>query len=157
MRKVAFISGHSSIKKVMLYECVDGVYVFGYDCLQDTGCISDYLQDTLEAAEEFCKNKYEVDSHDWIMIADPLDDCQDDFIMPTRVKGKEQGNPEWGKFQTLVNGHWLDLETSGKTQSFDGLTVNERLVVTGLMTEFDLALQNDSAKADKILLQLRSS
>ncbi len=138
----------------MLYECLDGVYVFGYDCLQDAGSISDYLQYTLEAAEEFCKDEYGVDSNDWISIADPIDNCQDDFILPTRVKGRERGNPEWGHFQTLVNGHWVDLATSSKTQSFEGLTFNERLFVTGLMEEFELALQNDSVKADKMLLQL---
>jgi hypothetical protein len=73
MRKIAFTTGHDSVKKVMLYECSDGVYVFGYDCLQDTSSISDYIQNTVEDAEDFCKTEYKIDSNNWILIADPID------------------------------------------------------------------------------------
>lgn len=61
MRKIAFTTGHDNVKKVMLFECSDGVYVFGYDCLQDKASSSDYLQDTVEDAEDFCRNEYNLD------------------------------------------------------------------------------------------------
>lgn len=155
MRKVAFTSGQDTIKKVMLYECSDGVYVFGYDCLQDTASISDYLQDTIKMAEDFCKDEYNIDNENWILIADPLDNCQDDFILPTKVKGKENGNPEWGHFQTLIDNRWVDIGTLDKTQSFDGMTVNERLFVSGLIDEFDSSKISDKQKARKILCSLQ--
>ena len=155
MRKVAFTSGQDSVKKVMLYECSDGVYVFGYDCLQDTASISDYLQDTVEDAEDFCKNEYNIDSSNWILITDPIDNCQHDFILPTKVKGKENGNPEWGYFQTLIDNRWVDIGTSDKTQNFGGMTVNERLFVSGLINEFDKSKINDKTKAKQILSALQ--
>lgn len=155
MRKVAFTSGHDTIKKVMLYECADGVYVFGYDCLQDTASISDYLQDTVEDAEDFCEEEYNINSSDWILIAAPLDNCQHDFILPTKVKGKENGNAKWGYFQTLVDNRWVDIGTSDRTQDFGGMTVNERLFVSGLINEFDNSKINDKTKAKQILSALQ--
>jgi biofilm protein TabA len=154
MRQVAFVKRHNNIKKVMLYECLDGVYVFWYDCLQDTSSISDYLYETMEEAENFCKDEYEIDNDDWISIAEPVENCQHDFIFPTRVKGKENGNPEWGHFQTLVDGRWIEIKNLDKIQNFNGMTGNERLFVSGLLGEFDLAQQNDKAKAKKILSSL---
>lgn len=155
MRKIAFTSGQDNIKKVMLYDSSDGVYVFGYDCLQDTASISDYLQDTVEDAEDFCRDEYNLDSYNWISIADPLANCQHDFILPTRVKGKENNNPEWGHFQTLVDDCWVDIGTLDKTHSFGGMTVNERLFVSGLTDEFDKSKISDKTKAKQILRSLQ--
>jgi hypothetical protein len=155
MRKVAFTSGQDGVRKVMLYECSDGVYVFGYDCLQDSSSISDYFQDTVEAAEDFCKNTYNIETYNWILIADPLDNCQHDFILPTKLKGKENGNPEWGHFQTLVDNSWLNNGLSNKTQSFGGMTVKERLFVSGLIDEFDKSKISDKMKAKQILRSLQ--
>lgn len=155
MRKVAFTTGHDSIKKIILYECSDGVYVFGYDCLQDTSSISDYLQDTVADAEEFCKEEYNIQSNDWMIIGSPLHNCQDDFILPTKVKGKEKGKPEWGHFQTLVDNRWVDIGTLEKTQSFNGMTVNERLFVSGLINEFEKSKTSDKRKAKQILRSLQ--
>ncbi len=135
----------------MLYECSDGVYIFGYDCLQDTSSISDHLQDTVEDAEDFCKEEYNIGSSNWILIADPLKDCQHDFIMPTKIKGKENNNPEWGHFQTLIDGFWHDIKTFDKTRSFDGMTVNERLLISGLIDEFYKSKISDNKKAKQIL------
>lgn len=155
MRKVAFTSGQDSVKKVMLYDCSDGVYVFCYDCLQDTASISDYLQDTVEDAEDFCRKEYNLDNDNWIFIADPLDNCQHDFILPTRIKGKENGDLEWVHFQTFIDGRWVDLGTLDRTQSFGGMTVNERLFVSGLIDDFDKSKISDKTKAKQILRSLQ--
>lgn len=155
MRKVAYTSGQESVKKVMLYGCSEGVYIFGYDCLQDTASISDYFQDTIEDAEDFCRNEYHLESDNWILIADPADNCQHDFILPTRIKGKENGHPEWGNFETLIDGRWVEIGTSDKIQSFGGMTVNERLFVSGLIAEFEKSKFSDKAKAKRILRSLQ--
>lgn len=155
MRKVAFTKGHNSVKKVMLYDCPDGVYVFGYDCLQDTSSISDFLHETVEDAEDFCRDEYNLESSNWVLISDPLDNCQHDFILPTRVKGKDNGNPEWGHFQILMDDRWVGIGTLDKTQSFGGMTVNERLFVSGLIDEFDKSKLNEKTKAKQILRALQ--
>ena len=108
-----------------------------------------------EDAEDFCKDTYNIESDSWILIAEPLDNCQHDFILPTRVKGKENGNPEWGHFQTLVDGRWFEIGTIDKTQSFGGMTVNERLFVSGLIDEFDKCKISDKPRAKQILRSLQ--
>lgn len=155
MRKIAFTSGQDNVKKVMIYGCSDGVYVFCYDCLQDTSSMSDYFQDTVEAAEDFCRDEYNLESENWILIPDPLDDCQHDFILPTMVKIGGDGNPEWGHFQTLVDGRWIDIGTSDKTQSFDSMTVDERLLVSRLLEEFEKSKISDKKRARQILRALQ--
>lgn len=155
MRKVAFTSGQATVRKVMIYESSEGVFVFSYDCLEDSVSIFDFLHDTLDDAEDFCKAQFNLVSDDWILISDPLPTCQHDFILPTRVKGQENGNPEWGCFQKLVDDRWDDIDTLGKTQSFSGMTVNERLVLSGLISEFDKSKISDKLKAKQILLALQ--
>jgi hypothetical protein len=81
MRKVAFIEGPGRVRKVMLYECSEGVYVFCCDCLQDASSISDQLLDTIKGVEDFCADKYNIQIDHWISIPDPLDGCQHDFIL----------------------------------------------------------------------------
>ena len=43
------------------------------------------------------------------------------------------------------------IKAINKVEGIDGMTVNERLYVCGLMDEFDKALIDDKTKAKKIL------
>ena len=54
----------------------------------------------------------EIDERGWIDIDDPLPDCQHDTFLPIRIKGREQGNPEWGKYEVLENGEWIEYKIS---------------------------------------------
>jgi hypothetical protein len=154
MRKLAFIDIVDKIQKLMIYQSEEGVFLFGYDCLQDTSSIWDNWFMTMEEANEYCQNVYKIDNEKWISISDPLENCQDDFIMPTKVKGREMNMPEYGKFQTLINNKWVDIDNKDKYNSLDGLTGNERLFVTGLIDEFHRAQKTDKAKARQILVAL---
>jgi hypothetical protein len=152
MRKVTFINSFDNIKKLMTYVSSDFVYLFCFDCVNDSPSIADYTFDTIDEAEDHCKETYNVDKDDWITISEPCQGCQDDFIMPTKVKGRENGTPHWGQFQTLLNGNWIDVSQSDKTINFDGMTGNERLFMSGLLDEFDKAKINDKQKAVKLLM-----
>jgi hypothetical protein len=154
MRKLAFIDIIDEIRKLMIYQSDEGVFVFGYDCLQETSSKWDNWFMTVEEAVEYCQDVYKIDDNKWISISDPLENCQHDFIMPTRVKGLETGNPEYGKFQTLIDNKWVDIDSNDRYNSLDGLTGNERLFVTGLIYEFDRAKKNDKTKARQILMAL---
>lgn len=154
MRKVAFVNIVDETLKLMIYQCDEGVYLFGYDCFQDAPSKWDNWFEDLETADQYCQDIYQISTNDWILISEPCKDCQHDFIMPTRIKGRESGKPEYGKFETLINKRWVDLSPIDKHQSLGGLTGNERLFVTGLIEEFDNAKRNDKSKARQILRAL---
>src|SRR5688572_29463685 len=146
-REVAFVVIPDEIRKLLIYESDEGVYLFGYDCLQDTSAKWDMWFSVVDEAEEYCQDVYKIDSAKWINLSAPVEHCQHDFIMPTRVVGRVNGIPQYGKFQTLVNDKWVDDINSEKYVSLGGLTGNERLFVTGLIYEFDRAKKHDIHKA----------
>ena len=76
------------IYKIMLYQTKkDGVYLFMY-------CQKDAVQCSFEKG--------------WIPIDDPLPYCQHDAFLPIRVKGRDIGEPQWGKLEILENGKWKE-------------------------------------------------
>lgn len=99
----------SDLKRLMIYDSEDGVYLFGYDKDSDSSAIWDNLFENVEYAIE-ASQEYGVNQNNWQEISDPLKNCQHDWIEPVRVKGREIGNPEWGKFEKLVNDKWIPFE-----------------------------------------------
>jgi peptidyl-tRNA hydrolase len=69
-------------------------------------------------AVRYISDTYGIRSEDWSVIKDPLPGCQDDWISPVRVKARDNGAPEWGKFERLENGKWVDFAPS--TSRFGG-------------------------------------
>ena len=154
MRKVVFKDVDGKTKKLMLCHAKGGVYLFGYYSLQDSFADWDHFFYTMEDAIECCFEDYDVNEEDWIIIADQPENCQQDFIIPTRIKSREVGKPVFGRLQQFVKGQWVDYEISENCISFDGLTGDERLLTTGLVFEYEKALIEDKAKATKILTAL---
>ncbi len=154
MRKIAYTDNLGDIKKLMIYKDDFGVYLFGYNCLQDTSSIFDNFYDTIDNAEEYCQDEYNIYNNDWIEISEPLNNCQHDFIMPVKVKGKDIGKPQWGQYLVLTDDKWIEYIDSYKCLDFGGMTGNERLWVSGLLNEFDKAKTNNKEKAKKILKAL---
>jgi len=155
MRKITFIDQPDETKKLMIYKSSDGIYLFGYDCVQDSASAWDIWFENLDEAYEYCIDKYNIDINDWIIISDPIENCQHDFILPTKVKGKDQGEPKWGQFQKNVNSNWIDIDNNEKYLDFNGLTGNERLFISGLIYEFENAKLVDKTNAIKILKLLK--
>lgn len=154
MRKVVFKDIDGKTKKFMLCQAKGGVYLFGYYSLQDTSADWDQFFSSIEDALECCVEEYDINEEDWIIIADQPKNCQQDFIIPTMVKGRAIGKPAFGHLQQFVNGHWIDYVISEKYIRFDGLTAAERLLTSGLVFEYQKALIDDKAKAIKILSAL---
>lgn len=110
MRLVASVKENSKVKRVMLFERdQQGCYLFLYNTLQDSPCFADYWYENVAQAKEDCKVDYGVVDTDWLPIPDPLPDCQDDWIAQVRVKGCNIGKPEFGTFEKLVNGNWIEI------------------------------------------------
>lgn len=97
------------IYKVMIHEQPGtGVYTYYYTDRNAIFSTYDSYSDNVETAmEEFEK---ELDEQGWIMIEDPLPGCQHDCILPIRVKGRETGNPQWGRYEILENGEWWEYD-----------------------------------------------
>ena len=113
MRKFAYLKeplkhdGGGDTVKIMLYKTEDGAYLFEYDGRNDLQCTCDLFYDSLDDLYEEWDGR--IDERGWIAIEDPQTGCQHDAFLPLRVKGRETGKPEHGKFEMLKSGEWIDL------------------------------------------------
>jgi len=97
------------IYKIMLYKIKENeIFLFKY-CSKDAviGSFDDYYNDLNDLYDDW---NDEIDEKGWIDIEDPLPYCQHDAFLPVRVKGRDMGNPQWGKFEILKDGKWVDYE-----------------------------------------------
>jgi len=154
MRKIAFNELDDDTKKLMIFESSEGVFLFGYNCIQDDSSIWDSWFRTIDEVEKYCLSNYNIKPTDWIEISNTIDNCQHDFIIPTRIKGLEQGKPNLNQFQRLINGKWVDLDKSEFNIDFSGLTGDEKLFICGLKDELDRSNQINLSNAHKILKAL---
>jgi len=97
------------VYKVMLHEIPgEGTYTYYYtDRDAVFSSYDSYSEDWDAAAEEFAGA---LDERGWMEIGDPLPFCQHDSILPIRVKGREAGRPQWGAFEILSDGKWVDYQ-----------------------------------------------
>jgi hypothetical protein len=110
MRKIAKTKHQSEIKQVILYQCTEGVCLFPCTALDDGFANGDEWYDSLESAEETCHSEYGILSEDWLVIPDPLESCQHDWIDPVRVVGRDREKLQWGRLEKLVDGGWKEIE-----------------------------------------------
>ncbi|MDJ1505411.1 hypothetical protein [Xanthocytophaga agilis] len=110
MRRVAQVQNHSRIKRVMVYRDEDGFYLFFYDKAEDCSSFEDRYYSTIEDIYDFCEQQYNIKEKGWQDIADPEPDCQHDWITPVRIKDRIIGKPQWGRYEKLVNGVWVDIK-----------------------------------------------
>ena len=112
MRKYAYLKepyicyDTQSVYKIMLYETDGGYCLFMY-------CDRDAVMCSFDSFYESSSDLFEewnelIDEQGWIDIDDPLPDCQHDAFLPIRVKGRNEGKPEWGKYEILKDGKWIE-------------------------------------------------
>ena len=115
MRKYAYLKEplkldeENSVYKVMLYEMEDGIYLFEFF---DPGAFfssADLLYETPEDLYDEWNDR--IDEKGWIDMGDPLPGAQHDALYPLRVKGRDTGKPEWGKFEILIDGEWIEFDS----------------------------------------------
>ncbi|AZH30495.1 hypothetical protein [Paenibacillus sp. M-152] len=78
MREYAFVDLKDEVKKVMVYEVDQEVYVFTYTTVEDLPCTQDYWFETLIEAEEYCEDRF--GRLEWIQIEDPRQGDFQDLI-----------------------------------------------------------------------------
>jgi hypothetical protein len=94
---------------VLLDEGGDGgVYIFVFATDLDGSSTGDsWVERTL--AEEEASSADEIEG-DWIRIGAPLPYCQQDWVWPVRVAGRESGDPRFGELERLVDGKWVPFD-----------------------------------------------
>lgn len=109
LREPYLCNSTKTIYKVMIHEIDNlGVYTYYYTGRDAVFSSYDSFSEKLETAlEEF---EGELDDQGWIMIDDPLPYCQHDCILPIRVKGRETGHPQWGSYEILSDGQWVEYD-----------------------------------------------
>ena len=114
MRKYAWLKEprrldeNTYVCKIMLYEAEEGVYLFAYASPDAIQCSYDRCYDSL--ADLYDDWNALIDERGWIELDDPLPYCQQDAFIPLRVKGRNIDKPEWGKFETLHEGTWVEYK-----------------------------------------------
>ena len=93
----------------MLCDSEHGCYIFLDDRANDGPGFADYLQNSMADAEAMCARSYGTAADDWSAIPDTLDGCQDDWIEPVRVVGRDVGKPQRGRFERLEGGDWKPI------------------------------------------------
>ena len=110
MRKWAYLTeprayNGQTIYKVMIYEKDDETYVFLYNSLEAQISAADEwypnLEEAISAWDSYVKNG------GWVTIDNPMPGCQEDCVLPIRVKGRDIGKPEWGVYEQFVDGDWV--------------------------------------------------
>ena len=116
LRKYAYLkkplkcSNNDFVYKIMLYQQEpDEIYLFEYCSMDAVLCSSDLYYTDLSDLYDDWNNK--IDEKGWIDIEDPLPYCQHDAFLPVRIKGRNTGKPEWGKFEILKDGKWIAYNT----------------------------------------------
>ena len=115
MRKIVNLNNpKNGIVRLMIFNDEYGSYLFGYKKLEDCGGEWNEWYESENDAMESCFIEYGIKKTDWTKIPNPKPYCQHDWINPVRVKGRENGNPEFGKLEKLINGKWVELKKENK-------------------------------------------
>lgn len=111
MRKIVNLTkSKDGIVRLMIFNDDYGTYLFGYKKNEDCGAEWDEWYESENDAMESVLTKYGVKKLEWNEIPNPEPHCQHDWINPVRIKGRENGQPEFGKLEKLVNGKWTKFE-----------------------------------------------
>ena len=79
MRKhCAFKKPIGEIRRLMLFACENGVYLYLFDSFEDVESCEDIWFDTLYDAQDYCDKNYGVSESDWEEIEESVGFCFND-------------------------------------------------------------------------------
>src|SRR5690242_8384151 len=109
MRRVAYVTPpREDVRRLILYKhSDDAVYVFSSRSVDDSGPGADEWFMSVEDAEAYATERFGITSEMWQALPDPEPFCQHDCLVPTRVKGRDKGQPQWGELERLIEGVWV--------------------------------------------------
>jgi hypothetical protein len=89
-------------------------YLFLSRSEEDAGAFADEWYSSIDDAERVALDRFGVTRAMWIEVPDPLPGCQADWIQPVRVVGRDEGRPEWGRLERLVDGEWRPFDVASE-------------------------------------------
>jgi biofilm protein TabA len=101
-----------------------------YDSDFDTPCIKDQWYESIEDAFNVSNEEFGVDRNSWLVVGVTPEHCQDDWITPARIPGRETGSPAWGRLQLLLDAKWTEVDMKATSNipinydNFDRLKVD---------------------------------
>ena len=113
MRKWAYLRepypyDNEVVYKVMIHTDDDGTYVYLFNSkMTQISFMDEWYEDVMDALDEWDAR---VIPNSWVEIDDPIEGCQYDAVLPIRVKGRNVGKPQWGKYEQFVNGCWIEYK-----------------------------------------------
>lgn len=110
MRKIVnLIEPKNGIVRLMIHNDESGTYLFGFKKFEDCSSeFDEWFESEIDALES-CESEYGINIKKWNEIPNPEENCQQDWINPVRIKGRECGNPEFGKLEKKMNGKWIEF------------------------------------------------
>lgn len=96
------------IYKIMIHEMKNETLVYKYTSPDAVFCSYDAWYPDKDSAVSDWQEL--IDDSGWIMLEDPLPDCQCDAFLPIRVKGRNVNKPQWGQFEILEDGVWKEYK-----------------------------------------------
>ena len=96
----------TAVYKIMLYETEEGVYLFEYSSPDAVFSSADRFYESLDDVYDDWNDL--INERGWTGIEDPLPFCQHDAFLPVRVKGRDTGKSEWGRYEILKDGNWVE-------------------------------------------------
>ena len=96
--------GGRKLQKIMLYEKPNGeTCAFLYENADAQICCADECYSNLAEA----LIRWDGERHtNWTALDDPLPGCQEDAMLPVRVRGRDRGEPQWGSYEVWIDGAW---------------------------------------------------
>lgn len=108
LREPYYTNEKDIVYKIMVHETKACTMVYLYCARDAVMCSYDHWYPDLESAMEDWET--EIDAEGWHRIKDTFPGCQDDCIQPVRVKGRAENKPQWGKFEILKDGVWVEYD-----------------------------------------------
>jgi hypothetical protein len=110
MRQLAFLgTDRGGPLRVLLHCSPEGTRVFTRASEEDGPCDGEAWFEELEEAVAHCSQVHGVAASDWRIVPDPHPECQEDWVSQVRVKGRNEGAPQCGRFERFENGEWRDV------------------------------------------------
>lgn len=112
MRQIAVIENPlTEVVRLLVYITEeDGTSLYEYTTLEDGPCEYDHWFENEKQSYQYCEEKYGVPVGQWRTISDPVEHGQHDWIKPVRMKGRNTGKPDWGVYEQLVDGEWVEIK-----------------------------------------------